>query len=265
MKTIFLKELKLTRKSLFIWSFFIALLSAFGMLEYPFIADNLDMMMPALASMPKIIQIMFGVYNVDFTTPLGYYLCMYFWCCLLTYTHAVYMGASIISKDQRDKTSEYIFTKPYRRDTVVVAKALVAVVNIFVIAAVTGLVSILAMLPMNPDGYVLSRIIFSIIGMFFTQLVFAALGLLFSAIFRTYKAAVRTAVFFLLLSYTIGVSIEYIGTVDYLNFLSPIRYFNAHSVVSTGLNPVYILLSVAIVLLALYFTVRFYRKKEFFV
>lgn len=177
MKAIFFKELKRTRKSLLVWCFLIVLLAGFGIAEYPFIADNLKAMGPVFKSIPKLVQIMFGIHNVEFSTPLGYFVCMYFWCTLLTFTHAACLGGGIVSKEQRDKTSEYLFTKPFPRDTVVAAKVLAAVINLAAVAAVTALVSMTAMLLIGADGRTLTAMAVSLAGMFLTQLVLMALGL----------------------------------------------------------------------------------------
>ncbi len=262
MKTIFLKELKFSRRSLALWCCVIGLTALFGMLEYPFISRYIGTLAPVLSSMPKLVQIMFGIYRVDFSTALGYYVCMYFWCCLLTYTHAVYLGASIISRDQRDKTSEYIFTKPYKRGTIVSAKAMVAAVNAFAAASVTGLLAVAALMLMKVGPEVLLKVAVSILGMFFTQLVLVALGLLCSALSSKYKTSVLSAVAVLIAAYTVAMAIEYAGTVDYLNFLSPIRYFNALSVVEKGLNISYVGVSAGIIAVSLFLTHRFYRKKD---
>ena len=262
MKAIFLEELKLTRKSLSIWCFLIVLLTGFGMGEYPFIAENLETITPVFKTIPVLVQILFGIHNVDFSSPVGYFACMYFWCTLLAYTHAVCLGGSIISREQRDKTSEYLYTKPFSRDTVVKAKMLAAVVNLAVVAAVTGASFLAMMAQYDPSGRTLPAVVVSLAGMFFTQLVLTALGLLCSGLFPSYKGAVRGAVLVLIVSYCSGIAIESAG-MEFLDFLSPARFFPVQRSVSTGLDPLYLLLTAAVVAVSVIFTIRLYRKKDF--
>lgn len=263
MKAIFLKELKRSRRSLLLWCAVIGATTLFGILEYPIMADYGDMFAHLSDVMPKLIQIIFGIYGVDLTTTMGYYVVMYFWFGLIVFTHAAYLGASIISKEQRDKTAEYIFTKPYKRDTIVTAKIMVTVVNILIVAIVVGLISELAMAALGVGLEALESLFISIIGMFFTQLVFVALGLLCSAVFPKYNVAALVSIAILLVAYIVSFAIEYMGTVDYLSFLSPLRYFDVQRVISNGISPLYLLVSAVVILLSLYFTFNLYRKKDF--
>lgn len=263
MYTIFLKELKRTRRSMCLWSLVIGILAVFGILEYPIISGYMKELIPILQSIPKLIQIMFGVYKVDLTNPLGYYACMYFWCGLVVFTHAVYIGASMISKDERDKTTEYLFSKPYKRDTIITAKILVAAVNTLVIAVITGTVSALAMLPLGVGTDFYLHVATVTLGMFFTQLVLASLGFACSALFKKPKTGILAAVFVLILSYIFAIFIEYNGRIDFLNFISPIRYFNVKSVMNNGISFPYMLISAVVILTSIYVTIMLYRKRDF--
>lgn len=262
MVTIFKKELKRSRRSLVLWSTVIGILTTFGMLEYPFISKYVDTLMPVLQGIPKIVQIVFGVYNVDLIDPIGYYICMYFWSGLIIFTHAVCTGASIVSKDERDKVSEFIYTKPYPRSSVITAKFLTGIVNIAVVAALTGSLSAIAMLPMNVDAAIFTRIAFASLGMFLTQLVLMTLGLLCSALFRTYKQALLAAVCVLMYAYTVDVKIQYNGNIEYLNFMSPLRYFPVASVTAGGISMGYFILAAVVSAVAVWFSVRTYDKRD---
>ena len=93
MKIIFLKELKRTRMGLLIWSIMVGLVAFMGILEYPVLGQNLDLLEEALDMIPKVGQLVFGVYNVNLTEPIGYYVVMYYWTGLIIFVHAIYTGA----------------------------------------------------------------------------------------------------------------------------------------------------------------------------
>ncbi len=265
MQAIFLQELRRSRRSLILWGSVIGATTLLGILEYPIMADYGDMIGSAIDVMPKLIQIIFGVYGVDLDSTMGYYVVMYFWFGLIVFTHAAYLGASIISKEQRDKTAEFIFTKPYKRDTIVTAKIMVAVVNLVVVAIVVGLISGLSMAAIGVGLDGLERVFISILGMFITQLVFMAIGLLCSALCQKYNLAALSAIGVLIGAYLVAFALQYIGSVDYLSFLSPLRYFEVQTVISTGISPLYLLVSAVVISLSLYFTFTLYRRKDFHV
>ena len=126
MGTIFKKEFRRARKGLLIWSIIVGIIVVFGILEYPTIGQYSSLVEEALAAIPSIGQIAFGVYNADLSQPIGYYIVMYYWIGLVVFVHATYIGASIIARESRDKTAEFLFTKPNKRYTIVWAKVLAA-------------------------------------------------------------------------------------------------------------------------------------------
>ena len=137
MTVILLNELKLTRKGLIIWCVVMLITVGYGLAEYPMVSENSAMIMQSMDMMPRIVVIMFGLEGLSLNTSLDYHLIMFYWICLIAYTHAVFVGVTMLSRDQRDKTSEYIYTKPYTRNKVITAKILVGIFNVLVITVVT--------------------------------------------------------------------------------------------------------------------------------
>ena len=261
MKTIFFKELKRTRIGLGIWSIIVGLVALMGILEYPVLGPNLHLIEEAVNLIPKLGQLVFGVYNVSLNDPIGYYVVMYYWTGLIIFVHAIYTGASIISKESRDKTAEYLFTKPYPKSTIVTAKMLTALVNIFIVGLTATSMSLLAMIPITSDSAIYGQVFAACVGMFITQGVLLMLGLLCSALFKGYKTSVLSAVGLLLLSYCMMFFVQYIDA-PHLSFLSPLTFFSVSEVVKGGLGLSYVLLSVVIIVLCVFFAQRLYAKKD---
>ncbi|MCL2827086.1 MAG: ABC transporter permease, partial [Eggerthellaceae bacterium] len=248
------------RKGLIIWSAVVAAIVLFGILEYPAIGQYTSLVEQALAAIPRIGQIAFGVYNANLSDPVGYYVVMYYWTGLVVFTHAIYTGASIIAKESRDKTAEFLFTKPYKRATVVWAKMLAGLTNIAVVFAAAIVFSLVAMLPVTSDGAVYAQIAVSGIGMLLTQCVLMLLGLLCSALFKTYRHSLWAAIAVLVLSYALLFTVEYLEA-PVLDFLSPLAYFGVADVVAHGLSPLYLGIAVVLAALCLALTQRLYARK----
>ena len=263
MGTIVLMELRRTRFSLIIWSAVAGIIVFFGILEYPALQQltgsmGLGVMEAAIAAIPIPGQLVFGVYNVNLNDPIGYYIVMYYWTGLIVFTHAMFTGASIIAKESRDKTSEYLFTKPYKRNVIVCAKVFTAFVNILVIGIVALTLSILGMLPITHDADVYAHILATGAGMLFTQCVLMCLGLLCSAVFKTYKGGVLAAMALLITCYCLMFLAQSRSS---LFFISPLAYFEISYVAAHGLNAWYILLSAMIIIVCLCLTQIFYKRK----
>lgn len=262
MRTIFWKDFKLTRKGLYVWLAAMLLTAGMGAAEYPMMSQHSGDILPSLEMLPKIVRIMFGVDGLTFQQPLDYYITMYFWYCLVIFTHAAYVGATIIAKEERNKTAEFLFVKPYKRSEIITAKILVGLVHIAAMAFFSWLFTISILLPLMEGASILGIVSLTMFGMFLTQLVFLGLGLFCAAFFRKYKTGLSAALLIVLASFIIAVVLEYFGRVDYLNFLSPFRYFSIRSVISEGISLLYVLIAAVLTAGSIYLTYGLYKKKD---
>ncbi|MBQ5907658.1 MAG: hypothetical protein IIW80_06325, partial [Treponema sp.] len=83
------------------------------------------------------------------------------------------------------------------------------------------------------------------VGMFLTQLLFFALGLLFASLFKSYKAAVRTGTISMLAAYGLAFTAEYTGN-HFLDYLTPLRYFDVYEVALHGFHLPYLVLTIVV-------------------
>ena len=261
MKTIFKTELRRTRKSLVIWSAIVGLVALLGILEYPVVGRYTGEVEKALVLIPKLAQLVFGVYNINLTEAVGYYVVMYYWTGLIVFTHAMYTGASMIAKESRDHTVEYLFTMPHTRGAIVWGKVFAGLVNVAVVGAVTIGISLLAMVPVTDDPAVFRHILVSGAGLFATQCVLMALGFLCSALFNSYRAGVLAAMGVLVACYCGLFFVQYAGR-PALAFLSPLAYFDISGVVHNGLRWAYLALAAAVVAICLVLVQRLYANKD---
>lgn len=171
MKTLVKNEFRQTRKTLLIWLGIMLLLCGFCYFELLSLKDSLDEMARTVGQFPRLIMIMFGVKG-DLTTALGWYACIYFWEGLLAFAYAISLGLSCVAREKKFGTSEYLFTKPVERKTIVLAKVIVSAVNLLVFALFSGVCNyftiVLPLGGLDQPGAVLS----TTMGMFFTQLLF---------------------------------------------------------------------------------------------
>jgi ABC-2 type transport system permease protein len=176
MGAMILKELKLGRRSLLVWLIITFVTAALGALEYEMVSSNVELVEQGINAMPRIVRIMFGIDGVGLSTALDYYLVMYFWYALIAYAHAVTVGACLLSKEERDKTAEYLYTKPYPRSTIINAKLVVGIINIAAMALLIWLTSALILVPLTDGRGIMLEISITTVGLFLTQLLFLCLA-----------------------------------------------------------------------------------------
>jgi ABC-2 type transport system permease protein len=262
MKTIILKEFKLNRRSLIIWLIVMIVTILYGAFEYPMISQNLESITPTLNSMPRIVQIMFGVEGVSFKEPAGYYITMYFWCAIIAYLHAMMVGIYLIGKDQRHKTSDFLYTKPYNRQTIILSKIIVGMISVLLMTITTAVVTSVSILSQLPGEPIIGLLMTTMTGMFMTQMLFFAIGCFVATVVKHYKRATTIGIMVLLYAYVVAITIQYIGELDYLNWLTPIRYFDVSLVATEGISQFYLTLTLLLTASLLYLTIHTFQRKD---
>ena len=257
---VFLKKDIQFRSCLLIWLGIMLLLCGFCYFELLSLKDSLDEMARTVGQFPRLIMIMFGVKG-DLTTALGWYACIYFWEGLLAFAYAISLGLSCVAREKKFGTSEYLFTKPVERKTIVLAKVIVSSVNLLVFSLFSGVCNYFAViLPMGgleqPGAGTAT-----VVGMFLTQLLFFALGLLFASLFKSYKAAVRVGTVFVLAAYAVAITAEYAGN-RFLDYLTPLRYYDVYEVALNGVYLSSIVLTVLIVGACVMVSTRRWKLRE---
>ena len=263
MKTIIMKELRIHRKTLIIWSIILFLTAAFGGIEFKGLQGQMEMLEKTVINFPKIVRIAFGVDAFPISTPLGGYASMFYWYQLVAFSFAVYIGLYSVGKDERENTADFLYTKPYNRKTVLLAKSVVIMLCNAVITITTAVGTIIFLVPfLNNDGSIIIHVITSSIGMFLTQLIFSAIGMMCASIVKNYKKGLQLGFLVLIVAYVISYTIEYSGNLDYLNFLSPVRYFNLPYIAREGFSILYLALTVILIAISLTVSIKKFQKRD---
>ena len=262
MKVIVFRELKANRKGLLIWMVGMLFMVAIGAAEYGTVVENSESIMPMMDALPRIVKVIFGMDILPIDTPLGYYVCMYLWYSMVAFAHAIVLGVTIIAKEERDRTAEFLYTMPYSRKIIISGKIIAAAMNVLCMTIFTFLCIILTLVSQMNGESIMPLILTTMIGMFFAQMLCLALGLLFSSLFNYHRTAMSIAISFFALSFVLATVIELVGNMEFLNFLTPFRYFFAPYVVTNGISSVYLLLSLFFAGVFIFLTYKLYEKRD---
>ncbi|MBE5994114.1 MAG: hypothetical protein E7247_17210 [Paenibacillaceae bacterium] len=262
MKTIYLKELKMTRKLLMIWIVLIVMLTGFAAIEFVVLKDAMGEIAKMAEGFPKIILILFGLNGIRIETPLGAYQCMVYWTNLLAFFYAGFTGVFAVSREEKSGTSEFLFTKPYKRSAIIWAKIGAAVTNLGVFSLNMGIMSYLCIILPLGDTSIAGIHIITTAGIFLTQLVLFTTGLFISSLTPDYKTASLFTMLTVAVFYLVHFALDYAGITNFLNVLTPVGYFNVVSISVNGLDPFYVLLSLGIILTGCSQAAGLYEKRD---
>jgi ABC-2 type transport system permease protein len=260
---IYLKELKFHRKSLIFWSIGVFLMVASGMAKYAGLSSSGESLTELFSQMPKSVQTVMGVSSLDVSKASGFYGILFMYLVLMATIHAAMLGASIIAKEERDKTSEFLFVKPASRSKIITAKLCAAVTNIVIFNLVTFLSSVIIVGKYTKGESINDDIAITMAGMFFLQLLFIVIGSALSAVKRRPKTAPSQATGILLITFILSIAVDLKESLENLKYLTPFKYFEAKNMLDGGgLDGVYTTISIILTILLTIVTFVFYKKKD---
>ncbi|NTU90079.1 MAG: ABC transporter permease subunit, partial [Actinobacteria bacterium] len=140
---IFIRELKAHSRSLLIWSLSMVALVAAGMMKFSALSTDTQALEALMKQFPASIQAVFGMTGLDLATVSGYYGILYLYLALLLAIHAGLLGEELFTKEEREKTTEFLYVRPVSRAGAITAKlcaglCVVALLNIVTMVSSYG-------------------------------------------------------------------------------------------------------------------------------
>lgn len=259
---IFRRELKAHRWGLLFWSLGMVMLVLSGMAKFAAYEQAGQSVEQIMAALPKGVQVIFGLSGFDLTQPSGFYGILFLYIAVMAAVHAVLLGSGLVSKEERDRTSEFLYAKPVSRSEALTGKLFAGLVNMVALNLVT-MFSSFYFVDYYGNGESFNDGIFTLmIGAFFIQLVFFSLGALVAGTARKPKRAPGRATTVMLVAFVLYYTVNLNENLDFLKYLTPFKYFDAAAVMNDGLDPVFMVLSVLIAVAAILGTYRFYSVRD---
>ncbi|HEY8911259.1 MAG TPA: ABC transporter permease subunit [Desulfosporosinus sp.] len=260
---VFIIEMKAHTKPLIIWCIAILLMVGSGMSKYDVLSSSGQSINDVMSKLPKALQSMFGIGAFDLSKASGFYELLFLYLVLMTTIHAAMLGANIISKEERDKTTEFLMVKPISRNKIITAKLFAALVNLIILNAVTLISSIVIVGYFSKNQSENYNIVLLMGAMFILQLMFMFIGTALAAVSKRAKTAPSVATGIILVAYLLSTAIDINSRLDNLKYFTPFKYFEAKTIIpSGGFDPVFLIMSAVIIIISLYITFVFYNKRD---
>ncbi|MFD0621382.1 ABC transporter permease subunit [Paenibacillus sp. GCM10027629] len=262
---LWIREMKAHRKSLILWCIGIVAMVGASMSKYAGLSmsGSGESMNELMADMPKSLQAVMGVGTFDLSKASGYYGAIFIYLLLMATIHAAMLGANILSKEERDKTAEFLLVKPISRSQMLTIKLLAALTQLVIFNLVMLGSSILLVNPYSHGESVNQDIMLLMVGMFLLQLLFLGIGLAIAGVSRYPKRAVSISTAILLITFILSIAIDISGNIDWMKYLTPFKYFDAkHVMYGGGLDGRFIGLTALILVGSLILTYVGYNKRD---
>lgn len=222
-------ELRQGRNSLIIWTAAIGFLMAVCVFMFPEIKSEMNSVSDMFASMGGFSQA-FGMDKISFGTLSGFYAVE----CgnilgLGGAFFAAICAASILSKEEKDKTAEFLLTHPIKRFNIVSSK-LIAV--IFQITVLNTAVCALSIFSVNAIGENVppKEMMFLHFAYYCMQLEISGICLGISSFLRNGSIGVGLGV--AVLMYFLNIVANMTESAEFLNYITPFGYANGSEIIA---------------------------------
>lgn len=259
---IFIHELKTYRKSTIIWSLSLIAIMIIFMSMYATFAEDAKGFMKIVENYPEAIRNAMGFNQENFFTILGFYSFPLSFITLCAAIQAMNLGTSIINKEVREKTADFLLTKPVTRTKILTAKLLAAfvsigVTNIFYFAAASFVA-----LQVQTDDFSLKIFLLLSLTIFFIQLIFLSLGIIISVIVQKIKSVLTVSLATVFAFYFVGMFSDTTGD-EVKRYFSPFKYFDtAYIMKHSSYETTFLIAGAVIIILAIATSYVVYSKKD---
>lgn len=259
---LFRREWNANIKQLFFWCLGIAMVLGVGTGKISAMtgANAVDLNV-LMKDMPRVLQNMFGVGIVDYSKAIGMYSIMITYIAPVLGFHAVTIGASGFSKEERDRTFEFLYVKGRRRSWILAIKLAVSLLQIVILNLITFLFGC-GIVRMLIGENIVKNFFPMMMGMFFLQLVYLGAGYLISFLAKNQRQANSIAFGVVMLGFLLSMFSDLNTQLEFLQYITPFKYFDGKEILQHGINGFYAVLCTVIFALCMAVSFWLHEKRD---
>ncbi len=260
---LFLHEMKQYWKVLLFWSIGILAMIGGGMGKFTALYDSNNASITEIFDqLPKAFLAMFGMVNLEVTSLSGFYGVINFYLVIMGAIFAIILGSGILSKEERDKTAEFLMVKPITRTSVLAQKLLAGLIYVLAFVGVDYIVSVIFIKQVAPNENISTELFLMMSGLLWVMLAFYCVSFGLSAALKNNSKSSLIMISVMGMSYIGAVMMDMIDNSEWLRPYLIFKYFpNDELIHNLSLDPFYVGLCVLwiVIGLALAF-IRFPRR-----
>ena len=258
------RELKSNLKGFIIWTSVLIVIFLLVFAIYPYIIT--DDTMQSLDEMMKVFPPeLLKAFNMDLSsinTAYGWLKSEGFmFILLITGFYASYVGSNIVLKEENDKTIEYLESLPIKRSKIMTNKVLVAITYIIGMILILGIFNYVALL-ISGDFNQKEFILLSITPLLVALPLFS-INLFISTFMHKTKKTIGISLGMVFIFYLLSVLSELSDKVEIIKYFTVYTLADTRGVIENiSINPVNIIISIAITIVFICLSYIRYDKKE---
>ena len=257
---IFLYELKVYRKSTLIWTGALIALLILFMSMFPSISKEIDEFKKLLEGFPEGVRKALGIQVETIGSLNGFYSYIFLYITLCGAIQAMNLGISITSKEIREKTADFILTKPVTRTKVIFSKVLAALTLLLFtnIVYVTSAIFVANMVKVEE----FSLVVFFLISLtlLFTQYIMFAIGMIIAVVFSKVKSVISISLGVVFAFFLVGMVG---GAEEASRYFTPFKYFDyTYIMEQESYEWTFLILGLVLMIVSMVASVIIYNKRD---
>lgn len=258
---IFLHELKSYRKSIIIWALSMAALSVMYILIFTGLGKDIAEFQNVIGKLPDMVKKLLSVYTESLSTLEGFYSFVFVYILLCGAIQAMNLGISIISKEIREKTADFLLTKPVARTEIITSKLGAAVVSLIITNVIYIALTLFSTLAVKTEFSVKIFLMISAT-LIFIQLIFLALGVIIAVIAGKIRSVIAISLSTVFGFFILNMFGSVIGE-KAIRYITPFKYFDFGYIVKNSAYELpYIIIGAAFIVITVAASYIIYTKKD---
>ncbi len=260
---IYRREMNRNRKALIIWTLVISGIAILNLLMFPDVAKQQAAIDQLIKQMPPGLIKAFGMDQLSMADPLGYYATKgYLMIILFGSIYAVMLAGNMLSKEHNEKTIEFLLSKPIGRSGIVTEKLLAVFTNLLIFNLVITAANYLGFWLAEAEFDLRVFLLLSAAPLLL-HLVFASISFLLSSRMNKSRNIVSISLGLVFVMYFMDILSGVSDKLENLKYITPYEYVDAvEIVVSRSMNPIYIGIISAVILLCTIASYLIYQRRD---
>jgi ABC-2 type transport system permease protein len=260
---LYLRELKVSLKPLFLWCIFVAISLVFMLSIYPSLARQSSNFDAIMESFPEEVIKALGLSTLNFGNLMEFFAYIMSFIIIVSAIYGMNLGINALSKEEEDKTAEFLITKPISRVRIVLYKLLSSLTDIILYNMFFLTVSFLILEIVKQRDYELLNLVYIVIGMFILQLVFMSIGIVLSVFINKNNVTSSVVLLTVFTFYSISLLSGMFDNKKWVKYFTPFKYFDSIKIVSDNtLDSMFIVISIIIILICIITTFVKYKNRD---
>ncbi|MDP4120357.1 MAG: ABC transporter permease subunit [Bacillota bacterium] len=222
-------ELKSNFKSFLVWVLCLSFVTIGYMAFFPMIHDSIGDFTKMLNNFNPILKDAMGIATSTFSTAIGFYGFVFIYVSLMMAIQAMNLGIGILSKEERERTADFLITKPVSRITIVSSKLLAALTVFLATDIIFSIVTYIQLSNIS-DENVLKPYLLINLSLLFIQILCFSIGFFISTILKKIRAV---------LPISLGIVFAFFAISRFLinddnkvaKYFSPFSYFDTNKII----------------------------------